>query len=144
MLSSLVRLSAASYRATGYPLCRFQAYIPAFQRRRYSSSKYRSIYSGLSRNRFVSVLSAIPGRHDDFRVGISHKDWRVGGYDKLAVLLHQLFCFPSSTRMCKAVIKVWCTEHGITIEQLIIAFIRFCACPKNYEAVREWFAAERV
>jgi len=36
----------------------------------------------------------------------------------------------------------WCTERGITFEQLIIAFVRFCACPENYEVVREWFAAE--
>ena len=29
-----------------------------------------------------------------------------------------------------------CLELGITVEQLIVAFIHFCACPENYEAVR--------
>ena len=29
----------------------------------------------------------------------------------------------------------WCTEHGITAEQLIIAFISFCVCPENYDAL---------
>ena len=29
----------------------------------------------------------------------------------------------------------WCTEHGITAEQLIIAFISFYVCPENYDAL---------
>ena len=30
-----------------------------------------------------------------------------------------------------------CSELGFTIEQLIVEFLRFCACPENYDVVRE-------
>jgi len=33
-----------------------------------------------------------------------------------------------------------CSGYGITVEQLIVAFIHFCACPDNYEAVKVYFS----
>jgi len=33
----------------------------------------------------------------------------------------------------------WCAEIGVSFEQLVLAFIRFCACKDNQEALKEWF-----
>jgi hypothetical protein len=38
----------------------------------------------------------------------------------------------------------WCQEHGVIPEQLIIAFLRFCACAENYEAVRDWLGSGKA
>ena len=34
----------------------------------------------------------------------------------------------------------WCAEVGISVEQLALAFIRFCACADNHAALKEWFS----
>jgi len=41
-------------------------------------------------------------------------------------------------------ITKWCTQIGISLEQLIIAFLRFCVCADNHTALREWFNANRM
>jgi len=38
----------------------------------------------------------------------------------------------------------WCTEVGISIEQLALAFIRFCACTDNHTALKKWFSPSRI
>ena len=38
----------------------------------------------------------------------------------------------------------WCAEVGISIEQLALAFIRFCACTDNHMALKEWFSPGRI
>jgi len=40
--------------------------------------------------------------------------------------------------------KIWCTDVGISIEQLALAFIRFCACTDNHMALKEWFSPSRI
>ena len=37
-------------------------------------------------------------------------------------------------------VQNWCAEIGVAIEQLTIAFLRFCAHCENYGAVRDWLA----
>ena len=34
--------------------------------------------------------------------------------------------------------KRWCAEVGISVEQLALAFIRFCACADNHIVLKEW------
>jgi len=41
-------------------------------------------------------------------------------------------------------IKKWCTQLGISLEQLAIAFIRFCVCVDNHTILREWFNSNRI
>ena len=41
-------------------------------------------------------------------------------------------------------IQNWGSEAGVTVEQLIIAFLRFCACPQNHDAVRDWLAGGKA
>jgi len=36
--------------------------------------------------------------------------------------------------------KIWCADVGISIEQLALAFFRFCACKDNHTALRELFS----
>ena len=36
--------------------------------------------------------------------------------------------------------KRWCAEVNISVEQLVLAFIRFCASPDNHYALKEWFS----
>jgi len=38
----------------------------------------------------------------------------------------------------------WCAEVDISIEQLALAFIRFCACTDNHMALKEWFSPSRI
>ena len=38
----------------------------------------------------------------------------------------------------------WCTEVGVSVEQLVLAFIRFCACKDNQAALKEWFNPNRI
>jgi hypothetical protein len=38
----------------------------------------------------------------------------------------------------------WCAEVGISIEQLALAFIRFCACKDNQAVLKEWFNPNRI
>ena len=38
----------------------------------------------------------------------------------------------------------WCAEVDITVEQLALAFIRFCACTDNHMALKEWFSPNRI
>jgi len=38
----------------------------------------------------------------------------------------------------------WCSEEGISFEQLVLAFIRFCACANNHTALKEWFSPKRI
>jgi len=40
--------------------------------------------------------------------------------------------------------EVWCAETGITIDQLALAFIRFCACKENHTALKEWLNPKRL
>jgi len=40
--------------------------------------------------------------------------------------------------------EVWCTETGISIDQLALAFIRFCACKDNHSALKEWLSTKRL
>ena len=42
--------------------------------------------------------------------------------------------------LCQSVQKR-CSELGISIEQLISAFTRFCACPENRDAIYEWLVS---
>jgi len=37
-------------------------------------------------------------------------------------------------------VRKWCSEISVTMEQLTIAFLRFCACQENHDVVREWLA----
>jgi len=38
----------------------------------------------------------------------------------------------------------WCAEVGISVEQLALAFIRFCACTDNHAVLKEWFSPSRL
>jgi len=38
----------------------------------------------------------------------------------------------------------WCAEVGISIEQIALAFIRFCACADNHAALKEWFSLRSI
>ena len=40
--------------------------------------------------------------------------------------------------------KNWCAEVGISIEQLALAFMRFCACTDNHAVLKEWFSPGRM
>ena len=35
-------------------------------------------------------------------------------------------------------IKTWCFEGGVSVEQLTVAFLRFCANEENHDEVHEW------
>lgn len=39
-------------------------------------------------------------------------------------------------------IKSWCLDVGVSVEQMTVAFLRFCACPDNHDALRKWFHAQ--
>jgi hypothetical protein len=41
-------------------------------------------------------------------------------------------------------IQNWYSKAGVTVEQLIIAFMRFCACPQNHDAVRDWLTGGKI
>jgi len=41
-------------------------------------------------------------------------------------------------------IQNWCSEMAVSVEQLMIAFLHFCACPENYGAVRKWLVSEKA
>jgi len=34
----------------------------------------------------------------------------------------------------------WCAEVGLSVEQLALAFIRFCTCADNHAALKEWLS----
>jgi len=38
----------------------------------------------------------------------------------------------------------WCIQAGISFEQLVLAFIRFCACVDNQAAIKEWFSPSNI
>jgi len=40
--------------------------------------------------------------------------------------------------------ELWCAEAGISFEQLLLAFIRFCVCPDNHTALKEWFSPKNL
>jgi len=40
--------------------------------------------------------------------------------------------------------KRWCADLGISIEQLALAFVRFCACTDNQMALKEFFCLSRM
>ena len=40
-------------------------------------------------------------------------------------------------------VQRWCSNCRVTVEQLIMAFLRFCACQENYEAVRDWLTKRK-
>jgi len=59
-------------------------------------------------------------------------------------------CLPSSDRFEDIIIEVesglfekvtkWCAQLGVSLEQLVLAFIRFCGCTDNHTALKEWFS----
>ena len=38
----------------------------------------------------------------------------------------------------------WCADVGISVEQLVLAFIRFCACSDNLMALKDWFSPSGI
>ena len=40
-------------------------------------------------------------------------------------------------------VQRWYSNHRVTVEQLTVEFLRFCACRDNFEAVREWLTEKR-
>jgi len=40
--------------------------------------------------------------------------------------------------------KRWCADLGISVEQLALAFVRFCACTDNQMALKEFFSLSRM
>ncbi|MDR2599217.1 MAG: hypothetical protein LBC73_02970 [Oscillospiraceae bacterium] len=41
-------------------------------------------------------------------------------------------------------VNQWCRNFSISIEQLVLAFIHFCACKNNHVAFKEWFSINSI
>ena len=76
----------------------------------------------------------LPGKSTDYKGTIPWPD------DSRLDEPHVEVTVEIDAELCQSVQKR-CSELGISVEQLIIAFIRFCACPENRDAIYEWLVS---